>query len=103
MPAGAELRIRVSEAGNGNGHVAVIVLDYHPGSSPHVKRFEDAAKGQILKYKLERNMRVGIIVGSPTMAACNGCEDKSTYHQLKYDFGYFGTLVLDTKVVSGGF
>jgi hypothetical protein len=54
-------------------------------------------------YKLERKMRVGIMVGSPASAECRGVEDKGSYHVLKYDFKNLGLFVLEAKVVGEDF
>ena len=100
MPKGAELRIRVAEAGSAD----VIIYNYHDGgASPQVHRFQGVSSGQVLTYKLPSAMRVGIGVGGPAQANCVGAEDRGTYHTLRYDFGNLGRFSLDTKVVGEPF
>jgi hypothetical protein len=100
MPKGAELRIRVAEAGRAD----ILIYNYHDGgASPQVQRFRGVSAGQVLTFKLPSAMRVGIGVGTPAQAACVGAEDKETYHILKYDFGNLGKFSLDSKVVGEQF
>ena len=102
MPAGAEVRIRVAAAGT--GAAPVVLLDYHDnGPSPHIKKFDNVSKGQVIKLRLDRKMRIGILVGTPASATCAGAEDKGSYHLLKYDFGDLGKYELDTKVIGQDF
>ena len=68
-----------------------------------MKRFYPVSAGQVLKYKLERKMHAGIMVGSPASAECIGVEDKGSYHLLKYDFHETGQFMLEAKVVGEDF
>ncbi len=100
MPAGSELRMRVEEAGKAD----IFIYNFNDtGASPQVHRFTGVSAGQVLKFKLPFKMRVGIGIGSPAQASCDGVEDKTTHHTLKYDFNTLGHFTLDTKVIAESF
>ena len=104
LPAGAEVRIKIVKCPK---RADLSIHDFLGGpvfSKGIVKEFSDLKADQVLTFKLEKTMKVGITTragegDSKETGTCAGLEEKDGHDVMKYSFGDVGDLVIEVEVV----
>ena len=107
VPAGAVVTIKVVESPKG---AALVLHDFLGGpvfSRGIVKEFSHLSAGQVLTWKVDKAMKVGLTTRAgegevKEPGTCAGLEKKEGGDVMKYTFGDRGKMVLEVEVHEEG-